>query len=291
MQGQERTSMGVRGCFSFYPLFGVVAMLLLLSGCSFWNNYWPDDFEPLPVAEKAQPELRMVWQLVDTTPEEVSQLLKGRGMVTPVYEVMPDNELLPDYIRTAKLFDDLKKAGLNLVSAENTLKWHYKMVMAVEESCPEGATDPLPSCSVRKWYQWLPGLGHDLYDRDIPRQFLEDTRVDYLIISDPAIYSAETVKDLRYAPSSLPLVQMTRKSREKLLVPVQSGVDLAVVRIAHEGRHVESWNQVVASCSLPLAEAGITGRTLRQERERLLDILRNWCLTGVQLVDNTVMLY
>lgn len=260
-------------------LFSALSILLLsglLSGCSYWNGFWHKD---APVA--AQP-LQAEWQFFNVSAKDVAQLLQKKGLVTPVYQIMPDNELLPDYGRTAKLYDELRHAGLSLVSAENTLKWHYKMIAAVEETCPDGAIDPLPSCSYRSWYNWMPGFG-ELYERVGLKHLLKKTRADYLIVSDPGIFATEAVRNLRYAPSSSPIVQMPHTQRAQMLGSLSREVSLDIILVERDGRHVEAWDKVVARCTLPMKDQKLAGRALRKERERMLDVLRNRCLGAIPL--------
>ena len=245
----------------------------LLSGCSLLNELWGQEQVSLQTSQ--QP--RQLWQFPDSSADDVTSLLRGKGLLTPVYQVLPNNELLPDYGRTAKLYEALRQSGLSLVPAENTLEWHYKMLAAVEHKCPKGATDPLPSCEFYHWYSWLPGFG-ERYDKDALHKLLKKAHVDYLIMSDSVIYSSDVIHNLRYAPSSLPLVQMNKAKRETLLAPLQKDVSLAVVRVERDEHHVESWHKVIARCSLPLGKEVLTGKQLQRERGKMQDALRSKCL-------------
>ncbi|MTI14509.1 hypothetical protein [Sansalvadorimonas verongulae] len=251
---------------------------VFLSGCSFWGGVWSEkqESELLSVSETR------LWQFYGVSADDVALLLKGKGLVTPVYQVLSSNEMLPDYVRTAKLYDALRQSGLSLVPVENTLRWHYKMIAAVEHKCPKGATDPLPSCEYYHWYSWLPGFG-ERYDPEALHRLLKKNRVDYLVMADPDLYfsGSDAMHNLRYAPSSLPLVQMSEAKRERLLATVQKEVSLAIVRVEWGGHHVERWSQIVARCSLPLEKKGLTGKQLRQMRGEMLDALREQCIPAL----------
>ena len=259
-----------------FPVLSVLLLSGLLSGCSYWNSFWNKD---APVT--AQP-LQTTWQFFDISAEAVAQLLQKKGLLTPVYQIMPDNELLPDYGRTAKLYDELRRAGLSLVSAENTLKWHYRMIAAVEETCPDGAIDPLPSCRYRSWYSWMPGFG-ELYEPVGLKHLLKQARADYLIMSDPGIFATEAVHNLRYAPSSSPIVKMPPTQRAQMLGSLSREVSLSIILVERDGRQVEKWDRVVARCAMPVKDQRLAGRALRKERERMLDVLRNRCLTAISV--------
>ena len=290
MMGQAGTSVYVYDRMAlmhrYLRLFMLVVLSVTLTGCSMWQGWFAGEPETIE-KKKLRTALHTVWQI---TPgwkaADVSSLMRRRGLLTPVLDVLPDGEFLPDYVRSARLYDGLSHGGLRLVSGENTWKWYYRMIAAVEQSCPAHATDPLASCRSRRWFSWLPGFGLPLYDRNMVAEFLQSTGADYLVVSDPGVYESESIRSLRYAASSLPMVQMSQQQRYHLLAPVQSQTSIAIIKIekSRDGS-VNNWNQVVARCAVNTKVDGralLVGSPLSRERADWLKELHGDCVGSVQ---------
>ncbi len=261
---------------------------LTLGGCA---SFWPfgnDEEATLTqsetVREKEQQPLPSGWVVVEGQEPLFFHILKtGKGLLTPVMSVLPDDELIPDYFRSAELYADLRKSGLKLVSGSYSWRWHNQMVAAVEETCPNKATDPLPSCKSRSWYSWVPGVGaaDDFYDKGIVGRFLGQVKVDYLMVPDPGVYEGEAVRNMRYAKSSQPLVEYSPQERRQLLNAVRKlRINMVMVERDSFGRAV-NWSRIVAHCDGGVIASDLRGSALRKARGRQLDRLRKQCVQGL----------
>ncbi|MCL6269311.1 hypothetical protein M3P05_05050 [Sansalvadorimonas sp. 2012CJ34-2] len=242
-----------------------------------------EQVESVPQQAHKHMPVPKIWVVDGSKANEFRSILKYKTLLlVPVMDIQSNGELLPDYIRTAKLYDDLKKSGLKLAPPELSLKWHFNMIAAVEQACPEKAIDPLPSCSSRKWVSsWLPGSGPYFSD-DMLFHFLEKHHIDYLLVPDPEIYDGKTVQNLRYAPSSKPVVDMNHRERKQLLKPLLDTVSMGLMKVDRNWLgNIESWNKPLARCELPLNLQGHSSESFMWRRTEKLDQLRRYCIGGI----------
>ncbi len=269
----------------FLPAHGCLLLLTgLLSACSIWPRSWfsspPLSYSQAQYSASDQ-AVEQAWVVQPDKLEELKKVYKGgKLLVVPVMEILPSGELLPDYIRTAKLYDQLSKGGLKLLPGKNSLLWHHRFVAAVEQTCPQNAVNPLSSCISRGWASsFMPGEGSNLYDSDVIFHFLDQQRTNYLIVPDLDLYKFSTVRSLRYAPSSAPLINMALAERVRQLAPLKQEVSLVIVKVRRNWLgNIVAWDGELARCQLSLPEGELSLDVLRHARPVGLDKLREYCL-------------
>lgn len=247
----------------------LVVSLDLLNGCSSTGEgkvaihvIDVDHSEPAKVGE---------WK-VDSDPETVAQVLRhGKGLLLPVLKVTDQNLLIPDYRTTLTLYEHLQnRAGMDLVGVGNTMKFYYQLVSAVEHRCPQGAVDPLLSCSLTAWLpQWFNGWlnGEGVHDDAMMQAWLDELDdVSYLVVPDRALLSSQALNHMKYSPDSDPVVDQESSVRWQEIANYLDPASLSVV-IRYQRNCDDDWcwsHQGLANCVMPVVAAG-------QSREQLLD--------------------
>ncbi|CAM3693687.1 hypothetical protein [Parendozoicomonas haliclonae] len=245
------------------------------------SSWWSDSPNPDKVSSP-EIERSQNWQLQNGwDAQDVSRLLAGKGLLAPLMDVQKDGQLLPDYKASIKLYQSIQDAGLHLVAGEESLRWHYKVLTAVEQNCPPGATKPLPSCEAKSWYAWLPGMEDDSGNKLLVR-YLRSIKADYVIIPDERIYLSEARYNLKYAPSSEPLVSRSLHERLQSLAPLQEQMSLTVVRRPAKSKELifdKTWQ--VARCAVDMPKAVNNLSDLAEQRESLLQRLQMKCVESL----------